>query len=126
MAEDINHKENAVHILKNKYTLNYNDYEKLMLAKQYNKLYENSDIINKENSKIKEDKRIYNLSIKNIIKNTSESMVHIINDFSNYIEKDGKNFNNFIYIFVKDDRLIYIGVVFIIISIMLFFIHLSE
>ena len=78
MTEYKNNDEKTMHILKNKYTLNYNDYEKLMLAKQYNKLYENSALINKENSKIKEDKRIYNLSIKDIAKNTSKNMVDII------------------------------------------------
>lgn len=123
---EYNNNELTKHILKNKYTLNYNDYEKLMLTKQYNKLYENSAIINKKNNKIKEDKRIYNLSIKKIAKNTSNNMVGIINDLSNYVEKDGKNFNNFIYLFVKEDRLIYIGIIFIVISIMLFFINISK
>lgn len=123
---EYNNNELTKHILKNKYTLNYNDYEKLMLTKQYNKLYENSAIINKKNNKIKEDKRIYNLSIKKIAKNTSDNMVGIINDLSNYVEKDGKNFNNFIYLFVKEDRLIYIGIIFIVISIMLFFINISK
>ena len=53
--------------LKKDYTLNYTDYEKLKIAEQYNRLYSNVYETNKLNVEINENKKIYNLSLNDLV-----------------------------------------------------------
>ena len=104
-----------------------NDYEKYKLNEEYNKLYTNSKI---ETTKLKEEKennRFYNLSLKNVFDNLITTIVIIINELTIYIkDKDQKSNSELLEIFVKNDRLIYVGIFLIIISLMLFFIKKSS
>ncbi len=101
------------------------DFEKVMLAKQYDKLYRNSLEENKNLIKQEEDKRIYNLSIKDIVYNLSTTITQIINDFI-ILSKTQNTFNDYMNIFVKDNRIIYIGILLIILSFVFLFIFLSS
>ena len=101
------------------------DFEKLMLAKQYDKLYKNSVEENKNLIEKEEDKRIYNLSIKDIVYNLSTTITQIINDFI-ILSTSSNSFNDYMNIFVKDNRIIYIGFLFIILSFIFLFIFLSS
>ena len=118
---------NLSNILKNESIITLNDYEKYKLNEQYNKLYTNSKI---ETTKLKDEKennRFYNLSLKNIFNNLIYTIVTIINELSIYIkDKDKKSNSELLEIFIKDDRLIYVGIFLIIISLMLFFIKTSS
>lgn len=102
------------------------DFEKVMLAKQYDRLYNDSLEENNRLDKQFKNKRIYNLSIKSIAENLSITLTQIINDIIILSNSDDRSFNNYINIFIIKDRLIYIGILFVIISFFLLFIHLSS
>ena len=72
-------------------------------------------------------KPIYNLTIKELYKNTLQTLIDIINDIVDvYSKKDYINNNNYIFIlyniFTKDNRKIYVGIMFIILSFIIYFI----
>ena len=73
-----------------------------------------------------ESKIIYNLSIKEIFQNMSNTLIKIINEFSILLKNEDKNYNKYIEIFIKDDRMIYIGIIFIILGLIIFFIFASS
>ena len=115
-------------ILKDKDIITENDYEKMMITRQYNKLYEMSKI---ENDKQKQDfknERFYNLSFSQLGTNLSITFMELLNEFVVYMNKDyeSRNINDLFIIFTKEDRLIYIGIILIMASIMLYFISISS
>jgi hypothetical protein len=72
-------------------------------------------------------KPIYNLTIKELYKNTLQSLIDIINDIIEaYNKKDYINTNNYIFIliniFTKDNRKIYVGIMIVILSFIMYFI----
>ena len=77
---------------------------------------------NEREIRMKEDKKIYNLSLKEIFKNLMNYMVEMINEITKFIETPNKDYNNLITILTREDRLIYLGLVIIIISMVLYFI----
>ena len=118
---------NLSNILKNESIITLNDYEKYKLNEEYNKLYTNSKIETTELKEEKENNRFYNLSLKKVFDNLITTIVIIINELTVYIkDKDKLSKQDLIEIFVKDDRLIYVGIFLIIISLLLFFIKTSS
>lgn len=118
---------NLSNILKNESIITLNDYEKYKLNEEYNKLYTNSKIGTTELKEDKENKRFYNLSLKNVFDNLITTIVIIINELTVYIrDKDKLSNKDLIEIFTKDDRLIYVGIFLIILSLLLFFIKNSS
>jgi hypothetical protein len=72
-------------------------------------------------------KPIYNLTIKEIYKKTLQSLIDIITDIVDvYSKKDYVNNNNYMYIllniFTKDDRKIYVGIMLLVLSFIVYFI----
>lgn len=72
-------------------------------------------------------KPVYNLTIKQLYKNTLQTMIDIINDIVDvYSKKDYINNNNYIYIllyiFTKNNRTIYVGIILIFLSFIIYFI----
>ena len=72
-------------------------------------------------------KPIYNLTIKELYKNTLQTLIDIINDIVEaYSKKDYINNNNYIYIllniFTKENRNIYVGIIIVILSFIVYFI----
>ena len=72
-------------------------------------------------------KPIYNLTIKELYKNTLQSLIDIINDVIDaYNKKEYINTNNYIFIliniFTKDNRKIYVGIMIVILSFIIYFI----
>ncbi len=115
-------------ILKDKYTLSYSDYEKLKIAEQYNKIYLQSQKENEERNKLKINKRIYNMSISEIVKNASLVYMNVMNDIiifmTNPAEK--KDWNKFANIFVDSDNMIYIGLLLVLVSFSLWVIDVTQ
>ena len=77
---------------------------------------------NEREKNMKEGKRIYNLSLKEIFNNLLNYMVEMINEITKFIETPEKDYNNLLTILTREDRLIYLGLVIIIISMVLYFI----
>ena len=110
----------------NTYTLS--DFQKYQLAKQYEKLYTNTVLENKKREKEAYNKRVYNLSVKNLFENFFTVWTHIINDMTELIYDPDKNkdWNNYIIIFTKNERIIYVGIMFVLVALIFYFIFLTK
>jgi hypothetical protein len=66
---------------------------------------------------------ITKINISDIYKNTMQTIIDIINDTTFLInDKKYMNYNKIIQIFIKKDRMFYIGIIFIILSFVIYFI----
>lgn len=104
------------------------DYEKMKIAESYRKLYEMSNVENSRRMKETYDKRVYNLSFKDLFDNFFTVWTAIINEMTVLVNDDSKNkdFRNYMIILSKDDRLLYIGLMMIVLSLMLYFIFFTS
>ncbi len=115
-------------ILKEKDIFTETDYEKMMITRQYNKLYELSQDENNKKKEEYDNKKFYNLSFSQLGTNLSLTFMDMLNEFSIYMreEPEKRDINNFFIIITKEGRLIYVGLILIIASIMLYFIDISS
>lgn len=106
---------------------NENLYERNKNQKLVNKEYEDV-ILNKENYKDSKNvkPKIYNLSVQDLSNNLSNTVIDMINEFSLYTNDHNKKFNDYIRIITNEDRLIYVGIIFVIVSLIVFFIDVSR
>jgi len=121
-----NDEKNEKYVLKNQFNFNYSDYQKLKLAEQYNELYSKQFNINKENEKIIENQKIFNLSLNNLFKNASITFSDLLNDLIIYYNQKNKTLNEFILIFTQQQRLIYLGLLTILLAFSLWLIDISK
>ena len=117
-------------ILKKKGQFTLDDYYQYKLAKQNKKLYNLENIDNKDNYAKKVNERIYNLSIYTLGNNFTKVLIEILNESVDYfynIINGNNNFdlNSFVMIFIKDDRLIYSGLLFILLSLFIYFMDIT-
>lgn len=113
-------------ILKDEFTLDKSDYEKLKQAQQQNELNSLQYRENEKAKQIKENKNIYNMSLHSLYDRLSSVSINIIEDVTIYINQKDKNLNKFFIIFTKEDRLIYVGILLVIFSLSLWFIDISK
>jgi len=115
-------------ILKKFATLNYTDYEKLKISEQYNKLYNKIYEVNKQNVESHENKKIYNLSIYQLLQNSIQVYIDILHDLSIFFSDDNKekSINKLGYIFIKNDNLLYVGILILFISFLLWLIDITK
>ena len=113
-------------VLKDKNLFTANDYEKMMLARQYEKLYHKGKEENKKRELEFDNKKFYNLSFRQIGTNLSVVFMDMLNEFSVYSHKDDKTINDLFIIVTKGDRLLYVGLILILVSFLLYFIDLSQ
>lgn len=71
-----------------------------------------------------EEEKIYNMSVKDLAFRTSDTVHHILDDIVTYNADDGMR--GFIHIFTKSDRLIYVGIITIIFTILLLLIKSTD
>ena len=123
-----NSTDTNTNVLKKDYTLDYTDYEKLKINEQYNKLYSNIYEKNKENISLNENKKIFNMSIKQLIDNAGIVYLNLLNDLSVYFSRDNndKSINKLGYIITKNDNLLYIGLFILILSFLLWLIDVTK
>lgn len=117
---------NVTNVLNNNFLIDRTDYEKEKINQQYNDLYFNSlnDTLNLE--KQKKNKIIYNLSLSEITSNLSKVLFEILNELLLLHKNNNVNFRNYIEVFIKDDRMIYTGILFILLALAVFFIFVSS
>jgi hypothetical protein len=115
-------------VLKKDYTLNYTDYEKLKIAEQYNRLYSNVYETNKSNVDINENKKIYNLSLNDLLNKSGGVYINLLNDLSIFFSKNSsdKSINKLGLIITKEDNLLYIGVLVLFLSFLLWLIDITR
>ena len=126
--DDIDHNSTNVNILKKDFTVNYSDYQKLKIAEQYNKLYSNIYDQNKIDIELNENKKLYNLSLLELIKKAGPVYIKLLNDLSIYFSTNNKNksLNNLGLILIKDQNLLYIGLLILILSFFLWLIEITK
>jgi hypothetical protein len=115
-------------ILENANTYTLSDFQKLRLAESYKKLYSDTILENSQRKQEKYDKRIYNLSIKNLFENFFTVWTQIINEMTGliYDNDNNKSWNNYIRIFTKNERIIYVGIMFVFAGLIMYFIFLTR
>jgi hypothetical protein len=113
-------------------SLSFSEYHAI---NQSNELYNKNAAENKKEIEEKENKKLFNLSLTQIGKNFSNNFIKMLNDMVNlvdkyYIEKNisvnDSVINDFFIIFIKDDRLIYSGIFFILLSFFFYFMDISS
>jgi len=116
----------------NSNNLTYSDYEKL---KYQNKLFfknkeENIRLIHQ-----KKNKELFNLSLRDISKNFSNTFINMLNDLviiidKYFIKKTNKSndslINDIFLIFIIEERLIYSGIFFILLGMFFYFMDISS
>jgi len=85
---------------------------------------EYNDIANKNQHIVKP--KIYDLSVKDLSTNLSKTFIDMINEFSIYRNDENKRWNDYVRIITHEDRLIYVGIIFVIASLIVFFIDVSR
>jgi hypothetical protein len=120
-------------ILKGKKTFDVSDYGKIMLAKEADRLDRYSKVANYDLEKSLQSERFYRLSLEEIARRTSETMFIVFNDMLLFFQKEnlkGLTFNEkmtlFFTIFTQGDRMIYVGVFMIVLSLLFMLIFLSS
>lgn len=117
---------NETKILKSKDLFTENDYENIMIARQYNKLYQISKDENKRKQQEFDNKKFYNLSFSQLGTNLSVTFMEMLNEFTIYSQDEDQDINDLFIIFTKGGRLIYVGLILIILSILLYFVDISK
>ena len=117
-----------INILKKNFTLSYSDYQKLKMSEQYNKLYSNIYDKNKINIEENENKKIYNLSLNDLVNKSGGVYINLLNDLSIFFSKNNndKSINKLGLIITKDDNLLYIGVFVLFLSFLLWLIDITR
>jgi hypothetical protein len=117
---------NFQNILKYDNFIKYSDYNKNIINRENNKINQYTNTYNNILLKQNINNQIYNLSIKQIFQNISTTCINILNDIPIFFNNTNNiTFNNFINIFSKDNRLIYIGILIILFSFTLFIISFN-
>jgi len=119
---------NYTNVLKNEYTLGYSDYQKLKMAEQYNKLYNEIYQKNKEEVVSNENKKIYNLSFNILFKNATKVYIDILNELSIYFSDKNKekNLNKLGLIITKEENMLYIGLLILMMAFALWLIDITK
>ena len=84
------------------------------LLKKSTRLEDMSTKANQKAEQYQDSQKIYNMNIKSILASTSDSVISLINDLLNY--KPSYGLQELINIFSKENRLIYLGILIVIFS----------
>lgn len=115
-------------ILETATTYTLSDFQNYKLAESYKKLYQGTTLENQLRVNEKINKRIYNLSIKQLTQNFFTVWTEIINEMTELIYDNSKNkdFRNYMVILTKNQRIIYVGIMFIFLSVASYFIFATS
>ena len=117
---------NQENVLKYYNVISASDFDKFLIDMQQKKITDKSIKATEQAIIDKEHEKFYNLSIKNIAFNTTNVMIEIVNDLVIYLNSSDKSFGKLYVILSKKDRFIYLGIVLIILSVMLYFITVTS
>ena len=83
-----------------------------------------TDEANKAREKEMEEEKIYNMTVKDLAFRTSDTVHEILDDIVSYNADDGMR--GVVHIFTKSDRLIYVGIIIIVFTILLLLIKTTD
>lgn len=109
-------------ILKYNNLMTLSEFDKMLIAKQYQKLYRKNGEANAEVQEKYENDKFTNLSLNEIAYKFTDTMAQLIHEIPKAYEKDDLN----VELFTKNDRLTYVGIFFVLLSAMLYFISISS
>lgn len=134
MPHDVALKNLAV--LNKNTTFTLDDYQKVMLGKERQKLQDFSDQANYDLQRTMESRRFYNLSLAEIAEKTVLTVIAVFVDILNFFSPEQKKeredlsyqetANRFANIFVVKERMIYVGVFLVLLSSLFMVVFLSS
>ena len=123
IMDDVNNKD-----LDKSENILYNDLDIIIeknIEKKINNLLETLPN-NIDKDKIKEQKNFYDLSLREVYKNTLQTIIDILNDITNAYSNGYIDNNNYIYIIInilsKEERRLYVGIILLFLSFIIYFI----
>ena len=117
---------NDINVLKKKSTITFKDLNTLEKAKAAQRLQSLNSNAERNLEEEASKKRFFNLSIKEIIDKTIITVIQIFSELLEIEESGKKAFNEVAKIFLKEDRMIYVGVFFVVLSVLLMLLFLSS
>ena len=126
----LNDKINDINGENNKFELKseniYNDLEKFIEKNIENKINNLLETLPNNVKNIKDNNNFYDLSLRELYKNTLQTIIDIINDISNAYSNEYIDNNNYIYIIIdilsKEERRLYVGIILLFLSFIIYFI----
>jgi hypothetical protein len=100
------------------------DFEFTSMESQRKKLQYFTDKTNEESKQEQDSKIFINLSLVQLLSHMSSTIIDILNDLTNM--EHNIAISEIIYIFVQKDRLIYIGILIVIISLMIYILDITS
>jgi hypothetical protein len=100
------------------------EYELKSMEEQNRRLKYFTDTTNEEIQQGQELELFINLSLVKLFSKLSQTIIALINELVEV--NQNTSFNDFVYIFVKDDRLIYLGILLIMISLAIYLINITN
>jgi len=100
------------------------EFELNTLKQQYSKLKYFSDTANDELGKKEEEKVFINLSLVEILRNMSVVIISIINELLAINNKT--TLNDLVYIFIREDRLVYLGILILLTAVAIYIINVTD
>jgi hypothetical protein len=122
--------EYTTHFTKDKARLNLEELNRYQMSKAYDRMYKDSMTEEEDNVKWKEKQQYFQMSIQDLMSHFLRTMNDILLEISHlmtkYQEQLPVSYQDWIIIFIKDDRIFYVGMFFLIISFVMFFINISD
>jgi len=122
LTEDEINGTNVNNIIKYDNLLTLSEFDKMLMAKQYEKLYNKSHNENINRVTEYENNKFTNLSLNEIFEKFGETMMELLDEVPMAIAQNNFDKN----IIMKNDRMTYVGILFVFISMFIYFILLSS
>ena len=122
LTEDEINGTNVNNIIKYDNLLSLSEFDKMLMAKQYEKLYDKSRNENINRITDYENNKFTNLSLNEIFEKFTETMIELLDELPDAIARNKFDKN----IIMKNDRMIYVGILLVIVSMFVYFILLSS
>lgn len=119
LTEDEINGTNISNITKFNNLITLSEFDKMLIAEQYNRLYGKSKLANEQRNFQIEKNKLINMPLGEIANNFTATMAELIQELP--VEYDSNTIS--IDTFTKNDRLTYIGILFILIGMFLYFVH---
>ena len=111
---------NVNNILKYNNLMSVSEFDKMLIAKQYQKLYGLSNESTEEVRDNFENSKFMNLSLREILYN----FVNVLTDLLDEVPNAYKNGTLNMGMIMREDRIIYVGLFLILLSVLFYFMHL--
>ena len=115
---------------KDKARLNANDLNAYQMSKAYQELYKKNLKEQYENVQWKEKQEYFKMSIQDLLSQFMKTMNDILLEISHlstkYQQQLPVSYQDWVLIFIKDDRIFYVGLFLLMVSFFLFFIYTAD